>query len=247
MTTTEPTVSFVVPARNEVDYLPATLDSIADQNTSIPYEVIVADGGSTDGTREVARERGEAMDVPFEVVEEAGDAKEGHGIAAGRNRGAQAATGEWLAFIDADTVLEECYLEKMYGFVESEGVDIASSHAEYRHNSDWRVKLLERMLNNYCLSFTKPIYPGFNIFVNAEIFDAVRGFPDVPAEDYAFSRAIAEIGETGILEEPVVTTSARRVHDRGAIGTAVYYLRLWWRYWRTTDAEDRHRGSGVER
>lgn len=244
--TENPSVSVVVPARNEADYLPATLRSVRAVADG-PREVIVVDGGSTDGTREVARQRGEAMDAPLEVVSEAGDEREGHGIAAGRNRGGRAASGEWLAFVDADTVLDEGYLRKMYGFVESEGIDVATSHASYRDNSDWRVKLLEWMLNNYCLSFTKPIYPGFNIFVNAGTFDAVGGFPDVPAEDYAFSRAVAEIGESGVLEEPVVTTSARRVLDRGAVGTAVYYLRLWWRYRRSAGSEYRHRGSGVER
>lgn len=75
-----PSVAFVVPARNEADYLRATLSSIDAQRTDREYETVVADGGSTDGTREAARAHGATVGT------ESGD-----GIAAGRNAGAAAA------------------------------------------------------------------------------------------------------------------------------------------------------------
>lgn len=48
----------MVPARNEAEYIDATLAAIRSQSTDEPIEVIVADGGSDDGTRSIARERG---------------------------------------------------------------------------------------------------------------------------------------------------------------------------------------------
>ena len=80
---TVPAVSFVVPARNEASYIDATLSSIERRETDLDYEVVVADGGSTDGTAAIARKHGAT------VVEEGG-----HSIASGRNRGAEAAAGE---------------------------------------------------------------------------------------------------------------------------------------------------------
>ena len=52
----EPVVSFVVPARNEADYIRGTLSSIATLDTAYAYEVLVVDGASTDGTADIARE-----------------------------------------------------------------------------------------------------------------------------------------------------------------------------------------------
>ncbi|MXV64446.1 glycosyltransferase [Natronorubrum sp. JWXQ-INN-674] len=49
-------VSFVIPTRNEDEYLRGTLASIAGLDTSYTYEVVVADGNSTDDTRAIARE-----------------------------------------------------------------------------------------------------------------------------------------------------------------------------------------------
>jgi len=80
--TSEPDVSFVVSARNEVEHLGATLPSVDAQRTDRTHEVAVADGGSSDGTVALARERG------AEVVSEGG-----RSIATGRNCGAAADGG----------------------------------------------------------------------------------------------------------------------------------------------------------
>jgi len=85
-----PTVSVVIPALDEAAYLPRTLSSFARQDGTVAFEVVVVDGGSTDGTREIAREFDvQLIDAP------------GTGIGAARHVGAQHATGEWLAFVDA--------------------------------------------------------------------------------------------------------------------------------------------------
>ena len=50
-----PEISVIVPALNEVKYLEATLESIVSQNTNVPYELIVSDNGSTDGSLDIAK------------------------------------------------------------------------------------------------------------------------------------------------------------------------------------------------
>src|SRR6266508_1126173 len=84
--------SVVVPTWDEAKYLPTLLASMRAQ-TVPPLEVIVADSGSTDGTPDLARAAGS-------LVLEGGRKGPGEG----RNRGARAAHGDILLFVDADCI-----------------------------------------------------------------------------------------------------------------------------------------------
>src|SRR5438874_11533006 len=86
-------VTVVVPARNAEATLGRTLDAIASQCLDEPWETIVVDDGSSDGTVAIAER------APGGVTLLRADAA---GPAAARNRGAEAARGEVLAFTDAD-------------------------------------------------------------------------------------------------------------------------------------------------
>lgn len=90
-------LSIIIPTYNEEKYLPKLLQSIRKQNFR-DYEVIVADAGSEDGTREIAQSYG------CKIVE-------GGLPAVGRNKGAEVAQGDYLLFLDSDVVLTDGYLE----------------------------------------------------------------------------------------------------------------------------------------
>lgn len=90
-------ISVIVPAFNEERLLGESLRHIQQAMTAFTRrawqtELIVCDNNSTDRTAQIARDAGAT--VVFEPVNQ---------IARARNRGAQAATGDWLIFIDADT------------------------------------------------------------------------------------------------------------------------------------------------
>ncbi len=90
-------ISVIVPAFNEAKLIAATLRSIRAATAAFAAldwdsELIVCDNNSTDGTADLARAEGAT--VVFEPVNQ---------IARARNRGAAAATGQWLLFIDADS------------------------------------------------------------------------------------------------------------------------------------------------
>jgi len=90
-------ISIVVPAFNEEKFLAETLAQIksassAFTNAGWDTELIVCDNHSTDRTAEIARAAGAT--VVFEPVNQ---------ISRARNTGAAAATGDWLAFVDADS------------------------------------------------------------------------------------------------------------------------------------------------
>lgn len=88
-----PEVSMIVPTLNGGRYLKRSRASIANQNTLTPYEPIVADSESTDGSRPVAERY-------TDVITQC----EGQGIGAGRHCGAKHAGGQYLMFIGADTM-----------------------------------------------------------------------------------------------------------------------------------------------
>lgn len=86
-----PLVSVVVPAYDEADYLPEALTSLLAQDLPEPYEVIVVDNGSSDGTADLAWKHG------VRVVHEPR-----RGVCAARQRGAEVARGDILVSTDAD-------------------------------------------------------------------------------------------------------------------------------------------------
>lgn len=99
-----PRLSVVIPAYNEAPWLPATLEAAraALAQVGVAHEIIVVDNNSTDATAELARAQGAR--VVFEPVNQ---------ISRARNRGARAARGRELLFLDADTELEAGVLREL--------------------------------------------------------------------------------------------------------------------------------------
>lgn len=87
-----PRFSVIIPAFNAAATLARAIESVQAQSWSA-HEVIVVDDGSTDATAEVARQFGDTV----RLIQQPNS-----GVSVARNAGASAATGDWLAFLDAD-------------------------------------------------------------------------------------------------------------------------------------------------
>lgn len=109
------TVSVVIPAFNAAAYLGEALESTLGQ-TYQPIEVIVVDDGSEDETPQVAAAY--AGKVTYLR-------KQRGGPASARNAGIRVASGEWIAFLDADDVWMPNLLEKLVKGAEETGADLA--------------------------------------------------------------------------------------------------------------------------
>ena len=99
-------ITIVVPVLNGGQYLIEQLQALTAQRPNEPWEVVVADNGSTDGSFQVAQEWSLAHEN-FHAV----DASKVAGPAAARNAGAVATTGEYLAFCDADDVVQAGWVD----------------------------------------------------------------------------------------------------------------------------------------
>lgn len=93
-------ISVVVPVRNAEDFVDACLASVARQE---PSEIIVVDGLSSDGTLEIARRYTDRL-----------LSDEGQGVAAARRLGVAAANARWVALVDADVVLPDGTLRRLF-------------------------------------------------------------------------------------------------------------------------------------
>ena len=101
-------VSVIIPALNAGPYIRQQLEALANQDFDGQWEVIVADNGSVDDTREIVR--GNVDLVRHLRLTDASDRK---GVAAARNRGAAAAKGRYLAFCDADDIVSPWWLRSL--------------------------------------------------------------------------------------------------------------------------------------
>ncbi|HEU5452770.1 MAG TPA: glycosyltransferase [Terriglobales bacterium] len=124
MTPQNTRVSIIIPARNEEATLGACLESLVGQQ-GVPFEIIVVDDGSTDGTSGIA-------DLFANVrLLAAGEPPAGQsGKCHAAWRGAQAATGSWLLFTDADTVHQPGSLARCLREAQDFGVVLLSLSPE---------------------------------------------------------------------------------------------------------------------
>ena len=113
-----PRISVIVPVYKVEQFLPACVQSILGQ-TFADFELILVDDGSPDGCGALC-DAYAGQDGRVRVIHQ----KNG-GLSAARNSGIAAATGEFLAFVDADDIVAPDYLEQLYCALRSSGADMA--------------------------------------------------------------------------------------------------------------------------
>lgn len=201
--------SIVIPARDEEKHLPGCLDAI--EAAARPYagevEVIVVLNRCTDGTEAVARARG------ARVVRE--DARN---MAAIRNAGAKAATGEILLTIDADSRMSPNMLQAVARRLSS-GKFIGGGVAILPER--WSLGIIASALLLIPLAVRHRITGGL-FWTRREDFEATGGFDEsfVSVEDVDFARRLKAYGRTrgkrfGHLLRAHIVTSCRKWDEFG--------------------------------
>jgi glycosyltransferase involved in cell wall biosynthesis len=201
------TISIIIPALNEESMLPRLLDSIRAQDFK-DYEIIVADAGSRDKTREIAESRG------CRVVD-------GGLPAAGRNAGARVASGELLFFLDADVILPPGFIRNVYNEMQDRFIDLAT--CEIKPLSDYQLDRIIHHLINLVVILNLWIDPkafGFCIFVTKRLFNRVGGFDETiyVAEDNDFVKRASAFRQLHYLNSTGIMVSIRRFEKEGRFG-----------------------------
>jgi rSAM/selenodomain-associated transferase 2 len=193
-------ISVIIPALNEALNIVHAVERAAALG---PHEILVADGGSDDGTPQAARQAGAV------VVESA------RGRARQQNAAARQATGDVLLFLHADSWLAPAGATQL-------------SHAwrdprvlggAFRHRIEAAgilYRLIERGDSFRARWFQLP-YGDQGIFLRREAFFQLGGFPDVPLmEDVLLMRRLRKASRVVLLPGPVYT-SARRWERHGVV------------------------------
>lgn len=189
-------ISVIIPVRNEAESIGALLDSLLKQ-TLKPAEIVITDGGSTDGTQVIISEymnRG----TPIRLIRE-NAALPGRG----RNLAAAQATQEWIAFIDAGTRPEPNWLALLAEQAKAASdvdVDVDVVYGTYEPVTDSRFKVCA------VIAYVAPPYEfeGQQIrpcsivsaLMKRTVWKTVGGFPEHlrSAEDLLFMRKIDSAG-----------------------------------------------------
>jgi len=203
-------VSIVIPTldeRNHIGFLLSDLEPLRQTG----HEVIIADGGSTDGTRALAGSRGGRV-----VLAPRGRASQ-------MNAGARTAAGDVLWFLHADSralpgaqsqLLDACRAGAIWGRFD---VRLAGHRPLLR--------VVERMMN-WRSRLTGIATGDQGIFVTRAVFEAVGGFPPIPLmEDIALSKALRRHARPACLSGPILTSS-RRWEANGILRTILLMWRL---------------------
>jgi glycosyltransferase involved in cell wall biosynthesis len=196
-------LSFIVPAHNEQLELPKALEAIriAAATASQPFEVIVVDDSSTDGTAAIAEKY--AAKIVRVCCRH---------IAAARNAGARISTGEVLFFVDADTRIAAVHITQAIAALEK-GASGGSARLQFD-----RVVPIWAFLGFklFCaLYFTANLGAGAFLFTSRQNFFAAGGFDEqfFAAEETYLSVALKKFGRFRILREPVITSGRKvRMH-----------------------------------
>ncbi|WP_052068126.1 glycosyltransferase [Rhodococcoides fascians] len=112
--TVRPTVSVVIPMNGIISQLDEQLDGLAQQNYSGEFEVVVADNGVGDLLRRHISDHSLNTRMKIQYI----DASEQAGVSFARNCGARHASGEFLAFCDADDIVHENWISSLVGFAQ---------------------------------------------------------------------------------------------------------------------------------
>ncbi len=176
-------VSIVVPVYNAAKYIAKTIEMVSRQ-TYKDWELILVDDASSDGSADVIQSIIESQGKRIRLIRKTRN----EGAAAARNTGVDAATGKYIAFLDADDVWKEEKLEKQVAFMEKTGAAFSYHAYEFGdENANPTGKVVK-------VPYTMNLRQAFSrtiIFTTTVMLDTDQlgleliHMPQVPSEDTA--------------------------------------------------------------
>lgn len=198
-------ISVIIPALNEELHIERCIDSLRAEGFS--GDIIVADGGSIDRTKEIALSHTGVI-----VVE----SPKGRGTQ--MNAGSAAATGDILIFLHADTVLEQGWSRELSAALDDPSV-VGGAFRFCIDNPSAKYRLVEAWVHMRCRLCRLP-YGDQAIFIRKTAFQELGGYKEIPLmEDVDIIGQMKKLGSISMLQKRAVT-SGRRWVRKGIFRTA---------------------------
>jgi rSAM/selenodomain-associated transferase 2 len=213
------TIAVVIPTLNEERSLPRTLACLA----ACPLtEIIIVDGGSTDGTLSLAQEFCSRTANARLIVSPQGRARQ-------MNEGAKASRSEILLFLHADTQLPAQAGRIIESALAKHRAVGGRFNVRFDSPSAWG-RIISSLMN-YRSRLTGIATGDQALFVRRHVFELLGGFSEIPLmEDIEFSGRLQQVGRTVALQDTVVT-SFRRWETQGPLRTVFLMWTLRFLYW----------------
>ena len=212
-------ISLIIPAHNEEAFIGATLDAAIKNSRGRFKEIIVVDNVSTDKTAEVARSR-PGVKVVYEGQK---------GLTSARQGGFEATTGEFLAYIDADTHITETWLDTAEKFFAKRPDAVCLSGPRRYFGAAWyRLWILNAMWATAPLAYPFVGYMilGGNFIARRSAIAAIGGFDrsiEFYGEDTDLARRLSKVGKVVFRMDFFVRSSARRFEEEGILKVNLIY------------------------
>jgi chlorobactene glucosyltransferase len=188
-----PTLSIIIPARNEAANLERLLPSLVNQNYPGETEIILVDDASTDSTSLVAARHGVRV-IRLEQIP-----RGWHGKPYACHQGALASSGQWLLFTDADTVHAPGGAASAVAYVLGNGLDgLSLLPGQQTRGALDRITLTVAFAALFAgLSESEPVLNGQYILLKRDVYEASGGFStvaDESLEDVALGQHLRRTG-----------------------------------------------------
>lgn len=212
-----PLVSFIVTTKNEEDYLEKCLKSIMNE-TYRNIEVIVVDSFSNDKTVEIAKRCADKVVVKDCLMP------------VGRNIGAKYANGDILAFVDADIILQDNWLENALSELKDNVVAVTNDlFPDDRGLKNkilyWYLTLSKSLL--FMFGIPNVGHSGTAAIVRKDIFNKANGYPNdiVAGEDIAFTLRLMKYGKIKFSRKMRGYFSLRFFKKYGYVRRLAYWVK----------------------
>lgn len=186
-------VSVVMPAHNASEFIKESIQSVLMQTMS-NLELLVVDDASTDDTVELVTSISQ-RDHRIHLIQ----LPENHGVAFARNTGIQAATGEYIAYLDADDMWLPHKLEVQYALMARQGLQL--TYGSYELIDQDGQNIGERMISEASLTH-RDLLKGNRIGLLSVMLTRETAlshqFPEIHHEDYACWLSITKDGVKGV-------------------------------------------------
>jgi glycosyltransferase involved in cell wall biosynthesis len=197
-------ISVIIPVYNGEQFIARAIDSVLAQ-TRPADEIIVVDNGSGDMTKQIVRK------YPVTLLEE----NRIQSSYAARNKAIQAASGDIIAFIDADCIASQQWLREGVAMLSQDGVDIVGGKVEFTYSEKkTAAEYYDTMRHfNFQETIARRLGTGTgNLFVRKACFDRLGLFPKIPSGgDFIWTKKAIESGfDVCYSEKSIVYHPARK-------------------------------------